>query len=90
MNAILETLPSATDLLKRRPVGLVVVETQVEGMYSTLVTLSDGSKYRLYPAEDCWMGLVGRKIRDCVESSHDDQFSFLKIIFEDCAVRFRI
>ena len=31
MNAVLETLPSATDLLKRRPVGLVVVETQVEG-----------------------------------------------------------
>ena len=90
MNAVLETFPSATDLLTRRPVGLVVVEAQVEGMYSIIITLSDGSRYRLYPAEDCWVGLAGRKIRDCVESSHNDQFSFLRIIFEDCAVRFRI
>ncbi len=91
MSAVLETLPSATDLLTRRPSGLVIAEAKVEGMYSIIITLSDGSRYRLYPVEDCWVNLIGRKIWDCVESSHDDQFSFLRIVFTSGdAVRFRI
>jgi hypothetical protein len=79
MSAAAEYL-SATDFLTRRPSGLVVAEAHIETMYSVVVALSDGSRYRLYPVEDCWKNLPGKRIWDCVESSRG-QFSFLRIIF---------
>lgn len=79
MNAVAKYL-SATELLARRPSGLVIAEAWFETIYSIIIALSDGSRYRLYPVEDCWKNLPGKRIWDCVESSRG-QFSFLRIIF---------
>ena len=75
-----EKLPSGEELVARAVSDLDDCNVRAEGQYSVILTLKDGSKFRLLPTNDNWVRLGRERVSHFVERSNT-QYTFFDMVF---------